>query len=630
MNGIRRIALVWIILWIVVLVPKLVSCVSMYEPMSPECMVISTSGETIYIAEKTACSIAVFDVKNESIRSRIPLPSQPTGLSLSEDSKTLFVTCSGEWDLLGTIDTLKESLIDTVPVGQGACSPVLDKNGTRLFVCNQFENSLSVIDLLQKKEISRIPTGREPNSSILTTDGEYLFIANHLPQERADQDTVAAKIQVIRTNDLQWINDIPLPTGSTLLKQLCLSSDGRYVIASHLLAHFQFPTTQSERGWIGNNAFTIIRVDELAYWTTVLLDDIDRGAANPWGMTFSSDGQIFCITHSGTDELSLIRFPELLQKIEDRQRDVHSQDSEKNHTVKTVIQDEISTDLHFLSGIRQRIRLAGKGARHVQIADSKAFVSNYFSDDLNIVDLRETSSHSVTRVSLSPTSPSDSERLSLERRGEMLFHDANIGFQGWQSCSSCHPEGRSDGLNWDLLNDGVGNPKNTKSLLYSMQTPPSMSEGVRATADYAVRSGLRHILYAERSEEDTQSLNAYLQSMLPSPNPVRNNQSMHDKITRGMLLFYDKKIGCIQCHYGFYYTDLRSYNVGTRNQLDRTDIFDNPTLRELWRTAPYLHDGRAATLREIFSTWNPADRHGHTSPLTEEQLADLEAFLLSL
>ena len=52
---------------------------------------------------------------------------------------------------------------------------------------------------------------------------------------------------------------------------------------------------------------------------------------------------------------------------------------------------------------------------------------------------------------------------SLERKGEMLFNDAQLCFQGWQSCASCHPaDARADGLNWDLLNDGIGNPKNVK------------------------------------------------------------------------------------------------------------------------------------------------------------------------
>ena len=37
------------------------------------------------------------------------------------------------------------------------------------------------------------------------------------------------------------------------------------------------------------------------------------------------------------------------------------------------------------------------------------------------------------------------------RRGEILFHDASDCFERWQSCASCHPDARADGLNWDRV-----------------------------------------------------------------------------------------------------------------------------------------------------------------------------------
>jgi hypothetical protein len=51
---------------------------------------------------------------------------------------------------------------------------------------------------------------------------------------------------------------------------------------------------------------------------------------------------------------------------------------------------------------------------------------------------------------------------------------------------------------------------------------------------------------------------------------------------------------------------------------------------ELWRTAPYLHDGSAASIREVLVKTNPKNRHGRTSHLSPEQLNDLSEFLLSL
>jgi hypothetical protein len=57
---------------------------------------------------------------------------------------------------------------------------------------------------------------------------------------------------------------------------------------------------------------------------------------------------------------------------------------------------------------------------------------------------------------------------------------------------------------------------------------------------------------------------------------------------------------------------------------------DTPTLIECWRTAPYLHDGRAATMRDVLGEANPDDRHGRTSGLTPIELSDLAEYVLSL
>ena len=100
---------------------------------------------------------------------------------------------------------------------------------------------------------------------------------------------------------------------------------------------------------------------------------------------------------------------------------------------------------------------------------------------------------------------------------------------------------------------------------------------------------------------------------------------------RGEKLFKDQKVGCAKCHPPGLFTDLQTYDVGTRGRYDQpTDRFDTPTLVETWRTAPYLHDGSAATIRDVLTTCNPHDKHGKTSHLTPQQLEDLAAYVLSL
>ena len=106
-----------------------------------------------------------------------------------------------------------------------------------------------------------------------------------------------------------------------------------------------------------------------------------------------------------------------------------------------------------------------------------------------------------------------------------------------------------------MLNDGIGNPKNTKSLLLSHRTPPSMSLGVRGTAEKAVRSGLRNILFARRNEEQARAIDEYLKSLEPAPNPNLVNGQLSDAAERGRKLFESPEVGCAQCHPGPLFTD---------------------------------------------------------------------------
>ncbi len=226
-------------------------------------------------------------------------------------------------------------------------------------------------------------------------------------------------------------------------------------------------------------------------------------------------------------------------------------------------------------------------------------------------------------------------REKIPTEGEMFFHDATLCFQMWQSCASCHPiDGRPHPLNWDLLNDGIGNPKNTRSLLLSHETPPVMITGVRDKAETAVRAGIRYIQFAVRPEEDARVIDEYLRSLtpLPSPHMVKSRWTGKIKLSKdarkGKKTF--KKAKCFQCHAGPYYTDKRKYDVGTANANEESKAFDTPSLIEVWRTAPYLNDGRAATMKDVLTTFNENGKHGKTSGLSEEEIQQLAEYVLSL
>ncbi|MBA7710092.1 hypothetical protein ES703_119022 [subsurface metagenome] len=284
----------------------------------------------------------------------------------------------------------------------------------------------------------------------------------------------------------------------------------------------------------------------------------------------------------------------------------------------------VENELSFLYGIRQRIKLCGKGPRALAIVGRRVYVAEYFTDSITLVDIEKKPIPETTVLLLGPR-----PQMTRRRRGEMLFNDASLCFQNWQSCASCHPGGgRADALNWDLLNDGIGNPKNTKSLLLAHKTPPAMITGVRDRAETAVRSGIKHILFATCPEEDAIAIDEYVKSLKPVPSPCLVNGRLSRSARRGRKVF--DKAGCASCHKGPLYTDLQKYDVGTGKGLDKDVEFDTPTLVEIWRTAPYLYDGRAATMKEVLTTHNPGDKHGATSNLTDNEINNLARFILSL
>jgi cytochrome c peroxidase len=101
---------------------------------------------------------------------------------------------------------------------------------------------------------------------------------------------------------------------------------------------------------------------------------------------------------------------------------------------------------------------------------------------------------------------------------------------------------------------------------------------------------------------------------------------------RGRELFNSPVTECAFCHPAPLYTDQQTHDVGTADGENEWfgPLIDTPSLRYLYDSAPYLHDGSAGTLYETLTSKNPNDEHGVTSHLTETELQDLVAFLLAL
>jgi cytochrome c peroxidase len=561
------------------------------------------------------------------VRRRIRLPAVSSGVSL--DGDTAYVTIGESLGRLLQIDLATGAIRYQWEAGHFPMAPILHPLKDRLYVANRFEHQVREIHLVTGVQ-RRVAVVREPVALVLNRDGSRLYVANHLPEVRPFLDEeapfMAAEISVIDTQQWRVTHTVELSNGSQGLRGMAVSPDGRFVVVSHVLSHYAVPTTHIEQGAMNMNAISLIETAGPSWFETVVLDDPNQGAANPWALGFSADGQQLFVTHAGTHELSVIDFPALVSRLEDKPGALGYYGAE---------------DLLTLHGIRQRIRLPILGARAMLIDGSRLCMPGYFSDTMAVVDLE-----AVPPV-VRDVVWGDKSQMSPQRLGEQYFNDATLCFQQWQSCASCHPDGRSDALYWDLLNDGVGNTKNTKSLLMSAWTPPVMWRGVRQDAAAAIQAGIHHIQFAESLPGQAEALEAYLRSMTPVPSPSLNAgvldtvsaeeplcATCHVGKTRGTLteaarrgkVIFEGKAGCVQCHPHPFFTTGQQVDPGLGSGV----VYDIPSLIEVWRTAPYLHSSDALTLRETITDFNLMQQRGHTRDLTEQELDDLLAYLKSL
>lgn len=228
----------------------------------------------------------------------------------------------------------------------------------------------------------------------------------------------------------------------------------------------------------------------------------------------------------------------------------------------------------------------------------------------------------IARVAL-PADPSREPSLEL-RLGRELFYASNdrrISKDG-RACASCHPDGRDDSLTWATPNG----PRRSIMLAGRLAgtAPYSWQGGERDLRVHLTRTFKRlHGTGGLRSVE-LRALIAYIRSIAPPP------RVQHDdpRIARGARLFASTATGCSDCHSGPELTDDDTHNVSSRTPADRTGRFNTPSLRFISGKAPYFHDGRFKTLRQLLAATD--GKMGHTSQLSPSDRDALLAYLESL
>jgi YVTN family beta-propeller protein len=603
---------------------------------SPECVTFSPDGAQVAVTDSSGGRLWLTSLETLEARS-VALHGAPQGVAWASQGQ-LFVAEFGA-SSVAEIDADRGLVRRRAEVGRYPCGLALAEGRGFLLVANGFSHTVSVLDLASLTELARIPVVREPRFLAVAADESVAVVSNFLPAGRATAADYAASVSLLDLTTLGERRDVHLPPGSSSVRGVAASRAGRWAYVVHTLGRTAVPTTQIEHGWINTNALSIIDVAAGSLYATLLLDHPLEGAADPWGVVSSPDGASLWITLSGVHQLVRIDLERLHDHLEgglpadhalagDHQPGAGSEDIWRRIRRDPRARAELANHLAapYAAGLLERRDLDACGPRGLAVdaGANHLAIASHFTAELLLLDLRDDDTQ--TRVPLGPRPDPDPAQL-----GRRLFHDASLCFQHWLSCATCHPAGaRVDGLNWDNLNDGVGNPKNAKSLLFADRTPPLMWRGVRADLQVATHKSF-HFLQRVARPGELEAMQAYTRSLVPLPSPhLRADGSLTAAATRGRRLFESSATGCADCHPGPLFTDRKPYDVGSRGALDHADSFDTPSLIELYRTGPYLHDGSAASLREVLTIRNAQDRHGVTSQLDSAELEDLIAYLMSL
>ena len=605
---------------------------------SPMDVSFSPDGQMLAVSAHTAAALVMLDAFGRGKNAWSP------------DSKSVFVAerMAGSVAEVSRSGRVLRRFKDTLrPTGLA----VAPKSGL-LLTADEARGAVSIVNIASGKEVARRRVVREPRYIAVTRDESIAVVGNRLPAGSADDSLTSAAISLVGLGGDAEVTNIMLPPNSVNIYGVAVSPDGRWAYAAHNLARTLLPTEQIEYGWISANGVSIIDLKARKHYATILIDRTWLGAANPWGVAISSDGSQLWVACSGVHEIARIDLrkthkwlPLQIASLGDGGRGAFQSDEgpvrgaavyvkgasppgkDSNHQIELVVgrlPAQYGAGV-YLHNVVAWLQLEGRGPRGLALSPdgSQLAAALYFSGQVAMVNTR---TNAVTRsVSLGFQKPADEVR-----RGEAVFHDATHCYELWLSCATCHPDARVDGLNWDLLNDGIGTPKNTRSMLWSHKTPPVMSEGVRANMEVATAAGFIHIQFQDPPEEDVQAVCAYLRSLEPEPSPWLVGGKLSPKAARGKTIFESDETQCASCHPGPLLTDLKAYDVGTRIETDRTGEFDTPTLIEQWRSGPYLHHGQAVTLRDILTKFNPDDKHGTTSHLSPEEIDALVEYLKSL
>lgn len=551
-------------------------------PISATALSLSPDGHFLAAVNPDSDSITLVDPASLAIIAEVGVGDDPRTVAFTRDSALALSANRGagtvSWVDLKTLQPAGELAVGPQPYGVVA-------DDDRAYVSLLAAGEIAVIDLESRTIFTRIAV--EPFPAGLALAGRYLY-ATHF---------YTGRLTRIDLSSLQVAQVISTAAEANLSQFIALSPDG---------ARAYLPQTRSNAGnralTYDTTAFPMVSVIDLqtfAYQPEASLElaALDQPVSLPLAAALSSDGQMLYVLNAASDDVSVI---------------------------------DLTTNKasgHLVTGRHPRgLALSPDG--------SQLFTNDTLAGSLTIFDLAQSSTPpltlSLTHIPLAP------DLLT----GKRLFNSARppMARDHWLACSVCHFDGGHDARTWLGFPDG---PRDTPALFGLAETLPlhwsgDLDEMQDVEATIRTIQGGRGLIAGEAYDKlgppnaarspDLDALAAYLATLTvsPSPNPI-------DTATRARGERAFARWGCAVCHTAPVYSDQELHDTpigeAALERNPRGQFFDTPSLLGVWATAPYFHDGSAATLRDtLFS----AGFHSVGLAMDAREVDDILAFMESL
>lgn len=556
------------------------------RPIAAAAVAVSPDGRLVVAVNPDSDSITLVDAITLEVVAEIPVGDDPRTLSLTPDSKMALVANHGS-ATLSTVDLGHAVEFTQYPVGSMPYGVVT--NGIQAFVTEFGLGTVSVFDLKTGEFSTRIPVDAFPSGLALSRDGQSLFVTHLFTGLVTVIDLLTSTVRGTASTGAD----------TNLSQFVVIAPDGTKAY---------LPQTRSN---ITNTAllfdttvFPVVNVLDMAKLQLLVperitLDTADEPVNMPFAASLSPDGKTLYLANAGSDDVSVI---------------------------------DLSTN-------RKLAHLAvGANPRGIAITPdgSRIFVNNVLDGTLSVINaktLTVTDTIPVTEIPIA----------APVLLGKKLFNSAAepaLTTDNWISCATCHFDGTMDARTWLGFPDG---PRNTPSLVGVAQTLPIHWSGdldelqdVEITIEEiqfgnGLIAGKAHDSLGPPHSGISEELDALATYIASIEIPLSPYGGDREVIGRGRSVF--EALNCHTCHTPPLYTDLQLHDVGTgdptteKNSHGRGTNFDTPSLRGIWLTAPYFHDGSAATLQQVLRA---GTTHNVSDNIDESELKDLIDFMRAL